>query len=154
MRVLILYETRRGFTLTVSRAIRDELRSRGVDATAAPLRGTDRGTLAAADALVVGSWVQGMIVARVGPADGALAGIDVLPQLAGRPTVVFCTCDVAPRRTLDVLSDRLALRGANVLGRHTFKKRHLHPSENLEDVPAFVEGTLAAFAAAAAPTGV
>ena len=89
--MLVLYESRRGFTLSVARAIRDELRMRGVDATASPLRGTDRGTLAAADALVVGSWVQGMILARVGPADGALAGIDALAPLAGRPTVVFCT---------------------------------------------------------------
>lgn len=149
----MLYETRRGFTLSVARAIRDELRARGVDATASPLRGTDLGTLAASDALIVGSWVQGMIVAKVGPADGALAGIDALPQLAQRPAVVFCTCDVAPRSTLDVLTDRLALRGANVLGRHAFKKRHLHPSRNLEAVPAFVDGTLAVFAGARAETG-
>jgi hypothetical protein len=150
---LVLYESRRGFTLSVARAIRDELRVRGVNATASPLRGTDRGTIAAADALIVGSWVKGMIVAGVGPADGALAGIGALPSLEQRPTVVFCTCDVAPRGTLDVLSDRLASRGANVLGRHAFKKRHLHPSRNLEHVPAFVEGTLAVFGQARAGTG-
>src|SRR5262249_27103014 len=46
VRVLILYESRRGFTLTVARALRDELRKLGTEATTAPLRGVDAGTLA------------------------------------------------------------------------------------------------------------
>jgi hypothetical protein len=76
MRVLVLYESRRGFTLTVARALRDGLRASGVEATAAPLRGVDAGTLAAADALVVGTWVKGMIVVGVGPASGTREGVD------------------------------------------------------------------------------
>src|SRR3982751_5809709 len=99
MRILVLYETRRGFTLTVARAIRDELRRRGVEAVAAPVQTVDTGTVNAAAALIVGAWTQGLIVFRVGPADGAVHGIRSLPDLDGRPAAVFCTCDVAPRRT-------------------------------------------------------
>jgi menaquinone-dependent protoporphyrinogen IX oxidase len=36
MRVLILYESRRGFTLTVARAIRDEVQLRGLLAETPP----------------------------------------------------------------------------------------------------------------------
>src|SRR4029077_6269322 len=114
MRVLILYETRRGFTLTVSRAIRDELQRRGVLATTAALRDVDNGTVAAADALIVGTWVKGAIVAGVGPARGVEEAIARLPSLDGRRAAVFCTCDVAPRRTLDVLATWLRRQGAEV----------------------------------------
>ena len=75
MRVLILYESRRGHTLTAGRAIRDELRALGLEATAGPLRGTDPGTIAAADAFVIGTWVKGLLVVGVGPAKGTDEGI-------------------------------------------------------------------------------
>src|SRR4029453_13206285 len=100
MRVLILYESRRGFTLTVARAIRDEVRRRGLLAETAPLRGVDRGTVAAADALIVGSWVKGAILFGVGPAEGVREAIEALPDLDSTVAAVFCTCDVAPRSTL------------------------------------------------------
>ena len=123
MRVLVLYESRRGFTLTVARALRDALRTLGVEATAAPLRGVDAGTIAAADALVVGTWVSGLIVVGVGPAPGTGPAVDALPDLAGRPTVVFCTCEVSPRATLSTLSDWLEARGADVRGRVVFRRK-------------------------------
>ena len=123
MRVLVLYESRRGFTLTVARALRDALRAHGVEATAAPLRGVDAGTFAAADALVVGTWVKGLIVVGVGPATGTRAGVDALPDLDGIPTVVFCTCEVSPRGTLAILTDWLEARGADVRGRAVFKRK-------------------------------
>jgi hypothetical protein len=122
MRVLILYESRRGFTLTVARALRDELRNLGHEATTAPLRSVDPGTLAAADALVVGTWVKGLLLAGVGPARGTREGIEALPDLARRPTVVYCTCELAPMSTLDRLSDWLDARGADVRGRAVFKR--------------------------------
>ena len=143
MRVLILYETRRGFTLTVARALRDEIRRRDHTATTAPVRGVDAGTLAAADALVVGSWTQGLLIAKVGPATGAIEGIAALPTLAGRPAAVFCTCDLAPRGTLDVLTSRLQRKGARVLVAHAFKRK-----KSLAQVPAVVDLLLAEFGAA------
>jgi flavodoxin len=123
MRVLILYESRKGFTLTVARALRDELRKLGFEATASPLRGTDPGTLAAADAFVVGTWVKGLIIAGVGPADGTRAGVEALPRLDGKPAIVFCTCEVAPRGTLDDLGEWLEGRGADVRGRIVFRRK-------------------------------
>src|SRR5262245_36692366 len=122
MRVLILYETRRGFTLTVARALRDELRKLGTEATTAPLRSVDAGTLAVADALVVGTWVKGMVLLGVGPAHGTREAVDALPDLEGRPTVVYCTCEIMPLSTLDTLSEWLDKRGADVRGRAVFKR--------------------------------
>ncbi len=123
MRVLVLYESRRGFTLTVARALRDELRARGADATTAPLRSVDAGTVAAADAFVVGTWVKGMVIAGVGPARGTEEGVASLPPLEGRPAIVYCTCDVAPRDTLERLSDMVTARGGEVRGRIVFRRK-------------------------------
>ena len=142
MRVLVLYESRRGFTLTVARALRDAMRTHGVEATAAPLRGVDTGTIAAADALVVGTWVSGLIVVGVGPAPGTGPAVDALPDLAGRPTVVFCTCEVSPRATLSTLSDWLEARGADVRGRVVFRRK-----KSLANAPAVAESILAVLSA-------
>jgi flavodoxin len=141
MRVLILYETRRGFTLTVAQEIRDELRTRGVAAETAPVRSVDRGTVAAADALIVGSWVKGAILFGVGPAEGVREAIEALPDLDGTVAAVFCTCDVAPRSTLQTLAGWLGHRGARVLIGQTFKRK-----KSLRTVPAFMDAVLASFA--------
>ena len=123
MRVLVLYESRRGFTLTVARALRDELRRLGLEATAAPLRGTDPGTIASADAFVVGTWVKGLIFVGVGPADGTDEGVRALPHLDGKPAIVFCTCFAAPHGTLDTLAGWLEAKGADVRGRIVFRRK-------------------------------
>jgi flavodoxin len=143
MRILVLYESRRGFTLTVARAIRDELRRRGHLATTAPLRAVDAGTITASDALIVGTWVQGLIIAKVRPSDAAMAGIDALPPLAGRPASTFCTCDVAPGPTLDRMASRLTARGATVVGGFAFRRK-----KSLRHVPAYVDAVLPALEAA------
>jgi flavodoxin len=148
MRILILYESRRGFTLTVARAIRDELRRRGLTASTAAIRTVDVGTLSAADALVVGTWVSGKIVAGVGPAKEAVAAIRALPDLGGRAVATFCTCDVAPRNTLQVLEDLLAARGATVVGGFTFKRRR-----SLQHVAAYVDAIVPALERPAAAAG-
>jgi hypothetical protein len=145
MRVLILYESRRGFTLTVARAIRDELRSRDVSASAVPIGSLDAGSLAAADALIVGTWVAGKIVVGVGPAGGAIRGIAALPPLHGRPAVVFCTFDVAPRGTLSTLATKLVGKGAKVEVGDAFRNGPLPGTrrKSLARVPAFVDEALA-----------
>src|SRR4051812_50189751 len=117
MRVLILYESRRGFTLTVARALRDELRTLGTEATTAPLGTVDPGTIAASDALVVGTWVKGLLIVRVGPAGGTREASDALPDLQGRPTGGYWTCELAPVSTLDRREGRLGKSGADRDGR-------------------------------------
>jgi len=49
--------------------------------------------------------------------------VAALPDLQGRPTIVYCTCEVAPRSTLDQLTDWLDMRGADVRGRAVFKRK-------------------------------
>jgi hypothetical protein len=68
--------------------------------------------------------------------------VDALPDLAGRPTVVFCTCEVSPRATLSTLSDWLEARGADVRGRVVFRRK-----KSLANAPAVAESILAVLSA-------
>ena len=70
---------------------------------------------------------------------------DALPPLDGRPAAVFCTCDVAPRGTLDVLTARLARKRARVLVAHAFTRK-----KSLTQVPAYVDLLLAEIGTVAA----
>lgn len=145
MRVLVLYESRRGFTMQVAQAIRDEIRERGRAATCAPLGVPDAGTLAAADAFVIGTWIEGMILVRVRPADDAVRAIQALPDLGGRPVALFCTFDVSPFDSLDRLAARVAARGGRVVASRRFKRLHRHRDRRLAAVPSFVDEVLGAF---------
>ncbi len=146
MHVLVLYESRRGFTMKVAHAIRDEIRAAGEQATCCAFGTVDTGTFAASHALIVGTWIEGMIVIKVRPADAAIAGIAALPELKGRPAAVFCTFDVSPSDALDRLAKALRARGARpVPVRGEFRRR-----KELDAVPAFVNRVLPALADALA----
>jgi flavodoxin len=148
MRVLVLYESRRGFTMRVAEAIRDEIRGRGHQATCTAFGRADVGTVTAADALVFGTWIEGMIVVKVRPADDALRAIHGLPDLGGRPVALFCTFDVSPLGAMERLANRVASRGGRVVTSWAFKRYHRRKHRRLAAVPAFVDDALAAFEAA------
>jgi hypothetical protein len=93
--------------------------------------------------LVVGTWIQGLLLVKVGPADGAMRGIVGLPDLGGRPAAVFCTFDVNPFDSLNRMAARLQSRGARILpiaGRFPRRKK-------LARVPDFVDRLLEAMRA-------
>lgn len=148
MRVLVLYESRRGFTMRVAEAIRDEVRRRGQAATCAAFDRADAGTIAAADALVLGTWIEGMILFRVRPADDAMRAVHRLPDLGGRPVAVFCTFDVSPLGAMDRFVRRIGARGGRVVASWAFKRYHRKRERRLAAVPAFVDHVLIAIAAA------
>lgn len=148
MRVLVLYESRRGFTMRVAEAIRDEIRRRGHQATCTAFGRADVGTVSAADALVFGTWIEGMIVVKVRPADDAVRAIHRLPDLGGRPVALFCTFDVSPLGAMDRFANRVAARGGRVVTSWAFKRFHRRKERRLAAVPAFVDDALAAFATA------
>jgi hypothetical protein len=67
----------------------------------------------------VGSWVEGFIVVKVGPAKAALEAIGRLPAMGGKPAAMFCTYGVNPRGTLAILRRSLEEKGANVVAEST-----------------------------------
>jgi flavodoxin len=126
MDVVAVYESRTGTTRAAALTMGDALWARGVGCrTFSAATGVDPDAVAAADAVVVGSWTDGLFVVGQRPggrrrldrvfADLAGAG-DSPGPLAGKPCLVFCTYAVASGNTLTKLQSLVEAAGGRVVG--------------------------------------
>lgn len=122
-RVLIGYESRGGRTAEAARIIARELRPTGAVVRAVPLSQVGIAELSQTDLLVVGTWVEGLVVTRVEPARAAHQWLAGLPRLVGLRTAAFCTYGVSPRGVLGQLRAGLEGRGTQVLSQDAFGPR-------------------------------
>jgi NAD(P)H-dependent FMN reductase len=76
--------------------------------------------LAAADVVVVGSGVEGFVVAGVRPAKAMRAWLAGLPRMGGKPVAIFCTYGVAPKGALRSMRSALEATGAAVIAQAAF----------------------------------
>ena len=115
MHVLVAYESRGGRTRRAAEAVAEAVRVRGSEATLKALKDTTAEDVQRSDAIAIGTWVEGLIFFKVGPAKAALAGVKRLPAFGGKPVAVFCTYGFNPRTTLATLRQSLETKGAKVV---------------------------------------
>ena len=125
-RVLVAYESRGGRTAEAARIIARALRPTGAVVRAVPLSQVGIAELSETDLLIVGTWVEGLVVARVQPAEATRQWLAGLPRLPGLRTAVFCTYGAAPRGALKELQAGLEDHGAQVLNQDAFGPRQSH----------------------------
>lgn len=123
MNVLVAYESRGGHTKRAAEAIGEALRTEGHDAQIRPLSEIGPPEVEGAEALFVGSWVEGFILFGVGPAKAARRWLERLPSLGGTPAGVFCTYAIRPVGSLAELRRGLEGRGAKVVAERAFHRR-------------------------------
>jgi glutamate synthase (NADPH) small chain len=114
-RVLVAYESRGGRTARAASLIAGRLRDTGAVVRAVPLAQVGMAELTETDLLIIGTWVEGFVVARVGAARATRAWLAGLPRLAGLRTATFCTFAVSPRGTLAAMRQALEDRGTVVV---------------------------------------
>ena len=124
MKVLVAYESRGGRTRRAAEAAAAAIRVRGSDVTLKALSETTAEDTEHADAVAIGSWVEGFIVVKVGPAKAALKAIERLPAMGGKPAAVFCTYAANPRATLATLRRSLEAKGAKVVAENASHRSH------------------------------
>ena len=129
MNILVAYESRRGHTRQAAEAIATAARSMGHTVDVKPLAQVRTVDVEKANALFMGTWVQGLILFGVHPA-GAKKWVPALPALKGKAISVFCTYGFNPRNALHTLSTMLEARGATILGERAF--RESQPTEGVE----------------------
>jgi glutamate synthase (NADPH) small chain len=130
-RVLVCYESRGGTTASAAATVAGRLRARGLAATLTPLSRVGPRELAAADAVVLGTWVEGLVVARVRVARATREWLSAQSRLGGRRVGIFCTFALNPRGALDQLGEGLEAKGGVVVDRAAFGPRELedgHPN--------------------------
>jgi len=122
MRALVIHESLTGNTRAVAHLIVDQLTARGWEASECSSRRVDLGALQQADLLVVGTWVDGLLL--VGQRPGGRTHLAQLPLLHGKPTYAYVTYAIHPGHTLDKLTALLEERGADVQGAMTIRRDH------------------------------
>lgn len=123
MRAAVYFESMKGHTRTAAGHIATALRGADADVTVRPIDAVDLDELAAADLVVIGTWVHGLRWFGVGPA--GLGKISRFPVMAATPAAVFCTYRWNPKNTLDTLADAVEERGATVIDGAAFQEHDL-----------------------------
>lgn len=134
-RVLVCYESRGGKTARAAQAVADAVTQPGDQVQVLPITKVGPAELAGADLLVLGTWVEGLVVAKVRPARATRAWLAALPRLGGKPVGIFCTYRVAPRGALAELRLALQAKGARVLSQAAFGPADLAAAPALAGAP-------------------
>jgi len=121
MNLAIVFDSATGRTRAAAEEMAEAVRAAGHACTIRPVQEADPATVSAADAVCVGSWVQGLFVVLQHATKATMEFIDRLGPLDGKPAAVFCTYKLAVGATLPKMAARLESRGANVTG--LFKSR-------------------------------
>ena len=130
-RVLVCFESEGGTTRRAAETIADGLRLKGAVVNVLPIDKVGVVELASADTIVVGTWVEGLVVAKVRPARAMREWLADLPNLGGRRVAAFCTYLVNPRDAVGEMSRMLEQKGAVVVATEAFGPRDqsgtIHP---------------------------
>lgn len=124
MPTIVIYESLTGNTRKAAHLVAEELGAGGLDVAAVcPTTAIDYQALSAADLVVLGSWVDGLLV--LGQRPGGSGRLRALPALASKRAVAYCTFALDPGRTLAKMNAILASRGADPLGGFAINRRKL-----------------------------
>ncbi|MCU1345969.1 MAG: hypothetical protein JWL70_2235 [Acidimicrobiia bacterium] len=122
MNAIIIYESLTGNTRKTAARVGSELVGGGVHVTSiCPIIEVDLPALALADVVILGGWVDGLLI--VGQKPGRLGRLHRLPAIGGKKAVSFCTYAINPGRTLDTMDRLLESRGGESIGGLAINRR-------------------------------
>ncbi len=112
---VLVYESNGGNTKAAAEAIAVELRRHGYSTQVLSTKMAHSGDIMAADLVVFGAWVEGLVVAKVHPAKNAMRFIESLPPLHGKTVASFVTFAVSYRGAKDELALAFVNKGASIV---------------------------------------
>lgn len=136
MNILVLYQSRKGHTQAIAKAIADFAGEEKHNVTLKSVIEVSKKDVEIADMLFIGTWVQGFILFGVKPAEATL-WVPALPSLTNKPTALFCTYAFNPRNSLQKLGSLLEEKGATIVGQQAF-----HRNRPAQDAKPFVQSML------------
>ncbi len=140
MRVAVLYESLTGNTERAATMVAEAAAAAGADVSLASVARPDLTALATADLVVVGTWVDGLVVAGHRP--GGAARLHRLPVIDRKPVALYMTYAIHAGRALDKFGALIEGRGGAVLGGRLLRRDRLAEGVNdfvlaaLDQVPA------------------
>jgi flavodoxin len=116
MKLAIVYDSRTGTTKAAAEEMAEMAVAAGHDASAVAVEEASSTETAAAEAVCVGSWTEGLFFFRQHATKATMDFIGDL-DLDGTPAAVFCTYKTSPGKMLDNMADALEARGARPTGK-------------------------------------
>jgi menaquinone-dependent protoporphyrinogen IX oxidase len=98
MKVVVLFESLTGNTRRAAELIGGALQAEGAEVNVRPIDAFDYHELAVADVVVIGTWVDGLVVAGQRP--GRAGKLRKLPVLDRKKAAVFVTYAINPGKAL------------------------------------------------------
>jgi len=141
MRALVIHESLTGNTRRAAQRIVTELRAEGWEAGECTSRQVDLTSLQQSDVVIVGTWVDGLVL--FGQRPGGSGKLAKLPLLGGKPTYVYVTYAVNPGRTLEKLTSEISGRSGDVRGGMVIKRSRLE-EDSVEFARRVIDATAAA----------
>lgn len=123
MRAVVIYESLTGNTERAALMIGNALVSQGAEVSVFPITAVGLTELAQADLVVIGTWVDGLIL--VGHRPGRAGRVRRLPVIDHKRAAVFCTYAVNPGNAVDKLAALVAERGAHVVARRAIRRNDI-----------------------------
>jgi hypothetical protein len=120
MNVVVTYVSRTGGTRRAAEILGGAARALGCDVAVRPFDGLDLHELAVADAVLVGTWVDGVVL--FGQRPGDRGRLETIPVLDHKPVGVFMTYAVNPGKALKKFGRYMEGKGARVVAGATFKR--------------------------------
>ncbi len=115
MNIAIVYDSRTGTTKAAAEAMAQLAVERGHQASAVAVQAASSVDVAAADAVCIGSWTEGLFFILQHATKATMEFIGGL-SLDATPAAVFCTYKTSPGKMLDKMAAALEARGARVTG--------------------------------------
>lgn len=123
MQALVIHESLTGNTRRAAGIVVEELKAHGWEASECSSRAVDLAALQQSDVVIIGTWVDGLIL--FGQRPGSSGKLSKIPLLAGKPTFVYVTYAVDAGKTLDKLTALVEGRDGDVRGGMAIRRDQL-----------------------------
>jgi flavodoxin len=137
MNVVIIHQSRTGNTRRAAELLGGAVEATGATVSVRPVTNIDFKELADADLVLVGTWVDGLILFGHRPGDSGK--VRSIPKLWNKRVAAFMTHAVNPGNAADKLAALLESHGAEVVAARSLNRRRLEL-----EAPAFADEVLAA----------
>lgn len=118
--VLVAFDSRGGHTKAIAKELTGCLTRAGATVVTAKMSDIGLDQIAACDLVVLGTRVEELGLAKVGPTRVTKRAINSLPALGATKFVTFCTYRFTPRNTLSKLRLLLEAKGSHVVANRAF----------------------------------
>ncbi len=119
--VLVAYDTRSGNTKKAAELLVSDLSDDSYNTEILPVAKIRLKDVVASDLIVLGTWVEGMVLANVKPAKSTLKWIKSIETFGNKPIICFLSYGVNPKKSLDKLVNELSTRHGTVIYKTAIK---------------------------------